>query len=50
VTFADLELAAKIASQIAVIETAPLGGGHWRLFRVFHLYLEARAIRDTIGS
>jgi hypothetical protein len=48
VTPADLQLAAKIASQIAAIEAAPLNGGHWRLFRVFHLYLEARAIRDNM--
>ena len=37
VTLADLQLAAKIASQIAAIEAEPLNGGHWRLFRVFHL-------------
>jgi hypothetical protein len=48
VTLAELQLAAKIALQIAAIETAPLNGGHWRLFRVFHLYLEARAIRDNM--
>jgi hypothetical protein len=48
VTLAELQLAAKIASQIAAIETAPSNGGHWRLFRVFHLYLEARAIRDNM--
>ena len=48
VTLTELQLAAKIASQIAAIETAPLNGGHWRLFRVFHLYLEARAIRDNM--
>jgi hypothetical protein len=48
VTLAEVQLAAKIASQIAAIETAPLNGGHWRLFRVFHLYLEARAIRDNM--
>jgi hypothetical protein len=45
---AELQLAANIASQIAGIETAPVDGGHWRLFRVFHLYLEARAISDNI--
>lgn len=48
VTLADLQLAAKIASQIAAIEAAPLNGGHWRLFRILHLYLEARAIRDNM--
>ena len=48
VAFADLQLAAKLAEQIASIEVALLSGGHWRLFRVFHLYLEARTIRDTM--
>jgi hypothetical protein len=48
VTLVELQLAAKIASQIAAIETAPLEGRHWRLFRVFYLYLQARAIRDNM--
>jgi len=48
VTFADLHLAAKLAEQIAALEKTPLNGGHWRLFRVFHLYLEARMIRDNM--
>jgi hypothetical protein len=33
---------------IAALEVATLKGGHWRLFRVFHLYLKARAIRDNM--
>lgn len=44
VTFADLQLAAKIAT----IETASLSCGHWRLFRTLHLYFEARTIRDNM--
>jgi hypothetical protein len=48
VTLAELQLAAKIASQIATIETASLAGGHWRLFRVLHLYLETRTMRDPM--
>jgi hypothetical protein len=48
ITLADLQLAAKLAEQIAALETAPLNGGHCRLFRVFHLYLEARAVRDNM--
>jgi hypothetical protein len=48
VTFSELQLAAKIATQIATIETARLTGGRWRLFRVLHLYLEARTIRDNM--
>jgi hypothetical protein len=47
-TSAEVQLAAKIASQIAAIETSQLNGGCWRLFRVFHLYLAARAIRDNM--
>ena len=48
VTLAELQLAAKIANQIGIIETARLAGGHWRLFRVLQLYLEARTIRDNM--
>jgi hypothetical protein len=48
VNLADLQLAAKIASQVAALETAPLAGGHWRLFRVLQLYLGARTIRDNM--
>jgi len=48
VTFAELQLAAKIATRIATIETARLSGGHWRLSRILHLYLEARTIRDNM--
>ena len=48
VTLAELQLAANIATQIAAIETTQLAGGHWRLFRVLHLYLETRTIRDNM--
>jgi hypothetical protein len=48
VTFAELQLAATIASQIAAIETTSLAGGRWRLSRVLHLYLEARTIQDNM--
>jgi hypothetical protein len=41
-------LAAKIATQIATIETAVLAGGHWRLFRILHLYLEAHTIEHNM--
>jgi hypothetical protein len=50
VTLAELQLAAKIASQIAAIETASLAGGRWRLFRILHLYLETRTIRDNMDQ
>jgi hypothetical protein len=48
VRLAELQLAAKIATQIATIETTPLTGGHWRLFRILQLYLEARTIQDNM--
>lgn len=41
ITLAELRLGAKIATQIAAIETVLLPGGHWRLFRTLHLYLES---------
>jgi hypothetical protein len=47
VTLAELQLAARIASQIAAIEISSLVGGHWRLFRVLHLYFEARRYAPT---
>jgi hypothetical protein len=48
VTLAELQLATKIATQIAAIETTTLTGGHRRLFRVLHLYLETRTIQDNM--
>jgi hypothetical protein len=48
VTKAELQLAAKIASQIAAIETTALAGGRWRLFRIMQLYLNARTIGDIM--
>ncbi|WP_373413551.1 hypothetical protein [Ensifer aridi] len=48
VAVAELQLAAEIASHINAIETRPLPGGHWRLFRVLHLYLEARTIGNNM--
>ena len=43
-----LRLAADIATNIAAIETTVLPGGHWRLFRILHLYLEARVISNNM--
>jgi hypothetical protein len=48
VTFTDLQLAAKLAEKIGVMETAPLSGGPWRLFRIFHLYLKTRTMCDNM--
>jgi hypothetical protein len=36
------------ASQIRAIEISSLPGDSWRLFRVLHLYLQARTIRDNM--
>lgn len=48
VTLEELREAAEIAWRIAAIEVEPLAGGRWRLFRVLHLYLEARTIPDNM--
>jgi hypothetical protein len=49
VTLAELQLAAKIASQIAAIEAEISGGtSYWRFFRVLHLYVHSRTIRDNM--
>lgn len=42
----DIQVAAELAGQIEALGTAPLNGGHWRLFRTLHLYTEARTIPD----
>lgn len=44
----ELQMAANIAAHIAGIEAAQLVGGHWRLFRILHLYLRARTISDNM--
>jgi hypothetical protein len=48
VTLPELQLAARIATQIAAVEITSLAGGHWRLFRILHVYLEARTIIDNM--
>jgi hypothetical protein len=49
VTLAELQLAAKLASQIAAIEAEiSSGASYWRFFRVLKLYLEARTIIDNM--
>jgi hypothetical protein len=49
VTFAELHLAAKIASQIAAFEAeVSSGASYWRFFRTLRLYLEARTIIDNM--
>jgi hypothetical protein len=48
-TTEDIKTGARIADKIRRIEEATtLPGGHWRLFRVLHLYQETRTARDIL--
>jgi hypothetical protein len=47
-TAADVETGARIAGKIKAIEETSLSGGHWRFFRVLHLYQETRTARDIL--
>jgi hypothetical protein len=47
-TAEDIETGARIAGKIRAIEEAPLSGGHWRFFRVLHLYRETRTRPDIL--
>jgi hypothetical protein len=49
VTLAELQLAAKLAEQIAALEVGQLNGGHWRLFRVFHLSTHHKFVRIGVA-
>ncbi len=44
----DIENAARFAEKIKEMEDAPLPGGHWRYFRVLHLYQETRTVQDIL--
>jgi hypothetical protein len=44
----DIRLAARIAENLETIVTAPIPGGHWRLFRTLHVYTEARTISEVV--
>jgi hypothetical protein len=44
----DVELAAQLAENIDALATAPLTGGHWRLFRTLHIYRDARPTTDIL--
>jgi hypothetical protein len=44
----EIQLAAQLAEQIEALGTAPLTGGHWRLFRTLHIYMEARTTADIL--
>ena len=47
-TAENIETGARIAGKIRTIEEAPLPGGHWRFFRILHLYQETRTTRDIL--
>lgn len=47
-TAEDIETGARIAGKIRAIEEAPLPGGHWRFFRVLHLYQDTRTTHDIL--
>jgi hypothetical protein len=43
-----IKAAARLAEHIDALTVAPLDGGHWRLFRVLHLYTETRTKGDFL--
>lgn len=43
-----IELAAHLAESLGALAKAPLPGGHWRLFRTLHIYMEARPTADIL--
>jgi hypothetical protein len=47
-TAEEIETGARLADKIKRIEHAQLQNGHWRLFRVLHLYQETRAKPDIL--
>jgi hypothetical protein len=47
-TAEEIEAGARVAGEIKTIEETPLPGGHWRFFRVLHLYQETRTTRDIL--
>lgn len=46
----DLQLAARLGGQIEALGTAPLVGGHWRLFRILGIYRDARTVSDILDQ
>jgi hypothetical protein len=47
-TAEHIETGARIAGKIKTLETTALPSGQWRLFRVLHLYQEARTTHDIL--
>jgi hypothetical protein len=46
----DLQLAARLGGQIEALGSAPLVGGHWRLFRTLSIYRDARTVSDILDQ
>ena len=44
----DIRLAAQFGEKLDAFATTPVSGGHWRLFRTLHIYMEARTIGDIL--
>ena len=44
----DVRLAARFGENLEAIAGAPITGGHWRLFRTLHVYIDARSTADII--
>jgi hypothetical protein len=44
----DIRTAALLAENLETLATAPLAGGHWRLFRTLNVYTQARTIGQIV--
>lgn len=44
----DIRLAARLAENLEGLSTAPIAGGHWRLFRTLHVYTDARTVSEIV--
>ena len=44
----DIRTAARLGENLETLATAPLSGGHWRLFRTLHVYTEARTTGEIV--
>ena len=48
ISLREIELAARLGSNLEALVAAPLDGGHWRLNRTLSLYVEARGIAEIL--
>jgi hypothetical protein len=44
----DIQSAAQLGEKLDALSTAPLAGGHWRLFKTLHVYTETRTMSDIL--